>query len=124
MQHIGIILRTTLSTGACTMRSISGQPELIEKERIRLQINAQVEEFLRRGGAIEVVTGFTRPTMTDAGSASEDQEEITSFSDRAGHCNNYPANFADIYPSVSTYPSPDHQPQGLAGPDSASSASR
>lgn len=63
------------------MRTMSGQSELIEKERIRLQINAQVEEFLNRGGAIEVVTGFTRPTMTDAGSVSEDQEEITSFSD-------------------------------------------
>ena len=63
------------------MRTMSGQSELIEKEKIRLQINAQVEEFLRRGGSIEVVTGFTRSTMTEAGSASEDQEEITSFPD-------------------------------------------
>ena len=63
------------------MRTMSGQSELIEKEKIRLQINEHVEEFLRRGGAIEVVTGFTRSTMTEVGSASEDQEEITSFSD-------------------------------------------
>ncbi len=38
------------------MKTSSGPSELIEKERLRLQINAQVEEFLRRGGAIEVVT--------------------------------------------------------------------
>ena len=63
------------------MRTMSGQSELIEKEKIRLQINEQVEEFISRGGAIEVVTGFTRSTMTEVGSASEDQEEITSFSD-------------------------------------------
>lgn len=59
------------------MKTLSGPMELVEKERIRLQINAQVEEFLRRGGAIEVVTVRARPTMTEGGSDWDDQEEIT-----------------------------------------------
>jgi hypothetical protein len=67
------------------MKTLSGQSELIEKERIRLQINAQVEEFLRRGGAIEVVTLSAKPAIADVGSVWEDdegdQEELTSFSD-------------------------------------------
>jgi len=68
------------------MKTLSGQSELIEKERIRLQINAQVEEFLRRGGAIEVVTLSAKPAMADVGSVwedddEEDEEELTSFSD-------------------------------------------
>jgi hypothetical protein len=67
------------------MKTLSGQSELIEKERIRLQINAQVEEFLRRGGAIEVVTLSAKPAIADVGSVWEDDEgdekELTSFSD-------------------------------------------
>jgi hypothetical protein len=67
------------------MKTLSGQSELIEKERIRLQINAQVEEFLRRGGAIEVVTLSAKPAIADVGSVWEDdegdEEELTSFSD-------------------------------------------
>jgi len=63
------------------MKTLSGSSELIEKERIRLQINAQVEEFLRRGGAIEVVTHNTKPAVADAGSDWDDEEELTSFSD-------------------------------------------
>jgi hypothetical protein len=63
------------------MKTLSGPSELIEKERIRLQINAQVEEFLRRGGAIEVVTLNTRPAVADVGSVWEYEEEVTSLSD-------------------------------------------
>ena len=63
------------------MKTLSGPSELIEKERIRLQINAQVEEFLRRGGAIEVVTGITGPAGAIVGSVWEDQEEFTPQSD-------------------------------------------
>jgi hypothetical protein len=63
------------------MKTLSGQSELIEKERIRLQINAQVEEFLRRGGAIDVVTDNAKPVVADAGSVWDDQEEPTLFSD-------------------------------------------
>ena len=57
------------------MKTLSGPAELVEKERMRLQINAQVEEFLRRGGAIEVVTGKARPTMTEEENVWDDQEE-------------------------------------------------
>jgi hypothetical protein len=63
------------------MKASSGPSELIEKERIRLQINAEVEEFLRRGGAIEVVTDNAKPTMGIAASVWDDQEEFTPYSD-------------------------------------------
>ncbi len=63
------------------MKALSGPSELIEKERIRLQIKAQVEEFLRRGGAIEVVTDNARPATGVAGSVWDEQEEIAPYSD-------------------------------------------
>jgi hypothetical protein len=63
------------------METLSERSELIEKERIRLKINAQVEEFLRRGGAIEVVTVNTRPTTADVGSRWDDPEELTPVDD-------------------------------------------
>ena len=63
------------------MKTSSGPSELIEKERLRLQINAQVEEFLRRGGAIEVVTVNTRPAVADVGSVWDEQDDLTTVSD-------------------------------------------
>lgn len=78
-QNIRIIL-TGLSSGG-TMKTVSGQAELIEKERVRLQINAQVEEFLRRGGAIEVVTINARPAGAVVGSVWDEQGDFTPFSD-------------------------------------------
>jgi len=63
------------------MKTLSGPVELIEKERIRLQINAQVEEFLRRGGAIDVITDNARPAVTMAGSVWDEQQELTPFPD-------------------------------------------
>jgi hypothetical protein len=62
------------------MKTLAGTSELIEKERMRLQINADVEEFLRRGGAIEAVTGSGKPAVADV-EAWDDQEELTSLSD-------------------------------------------
>ena len=79
MQHIGIILRSVLSMGGVTMKTLSGPSELAEKERMRLQINAQVEEFLHRGGAIEVVDGYAKSASADVGSVGEYLEEF-SFS--------------------------------------------
>ena len=64
------------------MNALSELSDLVEKERISLHLNAQVEEFLRGGGAIEVVTGNVRPsTEEDAGSAWDDEEELTPDSD-------------------------------------------
>ena len=63
------------------MKTLSGSSELIEKERIRLQINAQVEEFLRRGGAIEVVNKNAEPARAIVGSIWDDQGEFTPLSD-------------------------------------------
>jgi hypothetical protein len=81
IQYIDTFLHTALSKGGYTMKTLSGPAELSEKERIRLQLNAQVEEFLRRGGAIDVVTGNTRPTVTEAGPLSDDDEELMPFTD-------------------------------------------
>ena len=63
------------------MKTFTRPSELIEKERIRLQINAQVEEFLRRGGAIEVVSVSAKPAAAIVGSAWDDDGEFTSYAD-------------------------------------------
>ena len=63
------------------MKTFSGPSELVEKERIRLQINAQVEEFLRRGGAIDVVTDKSRSAMAVVESFEDDQEELAPLSE-------------------------------------------
>jgi hypothetical protein len=81
MQCIGITLRSVLSMGGGTMKTLSGTSELVEKERMRLQINTQVEEFLRRGGAIEVVNGTAKPATADVRSVREDLEESTLLYD-------------------------------------------
>jgi hypothetical protein len=67
--------------GGDAMKTLSGASELAEKERMRLQINAQVEEFLRRGGAIESVSVYTRSATADVGIAGDDLEELTFFYD-------------------------------------------
>ena len=81
MQCIGISLRIVLSMGGGTMKTLSGTSELVEKERMRLQINAQVEDFLRRGGSIEVVNGYARPATADAGSVRKDVDALTLSDD-------------------------------------------
>ena len=81
MQCIDMTLRTEQSMGGGTMKTLSGPSELVEKERMRLQIYAQVEEFLRRGGAIEVVSGYAKPAPADVGSPREDLEELTFIYD-------------------------------------------
>ena len=63
------------------MKTLSGPSEPVEKERIRLQINAQVEEFLRRGGAIDVITENRRSSMSVTGGVGDDEEELTFFPD-------------------------------------------
>lgn len=63
------------------MKTLSGPSELVEKERIRLQINAQIEEFIRRGGAIEVLTNRARSAEADADDDWDDQEQPEPFSD-------------------------------------------
>ena len=80
LRYIGIIVGYVKSLGGA-MKTLSGPSEPVEKERIRLQINEQVEEFLRRGGAIDVVTDNARSAMAMVGSVGEYEEELTSFSD-------------------------------------------
>lgn len=63
------------------MKSRYEPSQLMEKERIRLQIDAQVEEFLRRGGAIDVVTDNSRKGPAAVGSAWSDQDDIVPLFD-------------------------------------------
>ena len=55
--------------------------QLMEKERIRLQISAQVEEFLRRGGAIDVVTDNSKKAAAAVGSAWSDHDDLAPLFD-------------------------------------------
>lgn len=80
LRYIGIIVGYVKSLGGA-MKTLSGPSEPALKEGIRLQINAQVEEFLSRGGTIEVVTDNARSAMAMAGSVGDDQEEFTPFPD-------------------------------------------
>jgi hypothetical protein len=51
---------------------------LIEKERIRRQINVQVEEYLRRGGEIHVLNTLGESSKGIGRGAWNDQEELAS----------------------------------------------
>ncbi len=63
------------------MKTLSGPSEPVEKERIRLQINAQVEEFLRRGGAIDVITENRRSSLPITGGIGDYDDDLTFSSD-------------------------------------------
>jgi len=53
---------------------------LIEKERIRAQINVDVDEFLRRGGQIDVSTNQSEVVRTSIKCAWRDQEDFSQHS--------------------------------------------
>lgn len=56
---------------------ITHQPStLIEKERIRMQIIAQIDEFLRSGGEINVLTGPRQSVSGSIGCGWQDHDEI------------------------------------------------
>jgi hypothetical protein len=80
MRCVGIIVGYVKSLGGA-MKTLSAQSEPVEKERIRLQINQQVEEFLRRGGAIDVITDNARSAIAMVGSVGEYEEELKPSSD-------------------------------------------
>jgi len=50
---------------------------LIEKERIRLQINLQVDDFLRSGGEINVLKSESQSLRASFGCGWQDQEDYT-----------------------------------------------
>ena len=59
---------------------ISYQPAApIEKERIRVQINAQVEEYLRRGGEISVLNNLGESGKSRVAGARNDQDYFTLY---------------------------------------------
>lgn len=54
---------------------------LVEKERLRLRINAQIDEFLRSGGRINVLANTGETSRANPGYAWQEQEELAAFSD-------------------------------------------
>ena len=54
---------------------------ITEKDRVRLQIQAQVDEFLRDGGKIELLNNANAQTRAVAGRASTKFGESVDFSD-------------------------------------------
>ena len=64
------------------MKPTQDAASIAEKEKIRMQINAQVNEFIRSGGRIRVVdnNGETRRGM--AGNAWREQDELLEFGGR------------------------------------------
>ncbi|MCB1700951.1 MAG: hypothetical protein H6985_06605 [Pseudomonadales bacterium] len=59
---------------------ISYQPAApIEKERIRVQINAQVEEYLRRGGEISVLNNLGESGKSRVAGSRNDQDYFTLY---------------------------------------------
>ena len=54
---------------------------LIEKDRIRLKISAQVDEFLRCGGTIKIVDDPGANSRAGSAGAWNNQDELPDFSD-------------------------------------------
>jgi hypothetical protein len=54
---------------------------LVEKERLRLRINAQVDEFLRSGGRINILSSEGSTHRANPGSAWQEQEELPQYTD-------------------------------------------
>ena len=50
---------------------------VVDKERIRREINHQVEAFLRKGGEIDVVSDAENNTRAKRGTVWHNQDEIT-----------------------------------------------
>jgi hypothetical protein len=63
------MLRENESQGAYVMRKSGADAGFGEKERMRSQINAQIEEFLRRGG--QITTCDQTPTQKNGKSVGE-----------------------------------------------------
>lgn len=59
------------------MKTKPAPSSIFEKDRIRHEINSQVEDFLRAGGQINVLTDTNRTTrMRSVGSAWSDPDDF------------------------------------------------
>ena len=54
---------------------------LVEKERLRLRISAQVDEFLRSGGQINILSSASQLNRANPGHAWQEQEELDLYTD-------------------------------------------
>ncbi len=57
----------------------NAEPNVAEKERIRSEIDRQIEEFINNGGQIDVVSTNSRLTSTDMGSVWHNNEEVLNL---------------------------------------------
>lgn len=63
------------------MKRIYEPADLIEKDRIRIRISAQVDEFLRCGGRIKVLIDSDPKRGAGIGGAWKNQEELPELSE-------------------------------------------
>ncbi len=63
------------------MKTTRADADIAEKEKIRRQIDAQVNDFLRNGGRICVLDNRGGQNQSRAGTAWRDQGELPEFAD-------------------------------------------
>lgn len=61
------------------MLNAKSQMSAHEKERMRAEIDRQVEEFLKRGGKIDVLTHSERDNVTNVGSVWHQQDDMSNL---------------------------------------------
>lgn len=61
------------------MPQLKSQPGAHEKERMRAEIDSQVEEFLQRGGKIDVLSGPNQQKASNVGSVWHQQDDMSTF---------------------------------------------
>jgi hypothetical protein len=54
---------------------------VMEKQRVRAEIASQIEDFLRRGGRIEVLTKESQDRPNSVGSIWHSNDHLMGFSD-------------------------------------------
>ena len=61
------------------MPNVKSQMSAHEKERMRAEIDSQVEEFLKRGGKIDVLTHSEQVSVTNIGSVWHQQDDMSNL---------------------------------------------
>jgi predicted NUDIX family NTP pyrophosphohydrolase len=78
LQQPGGILLANKEWGAGTMAKLKSPASEHEKERMRAEIDSQIEEFLRRGGKIDILNSDVAGGSS-VGSVWHQQEDMTNL---------------------------------------------
>lgn len=78
LQQPGGILHANQQWGTSTMAKLKSPASEHEKERMRAEIDTQVEEFLRRGGKIDVLNNDHTGNAA-VGSVWHQQDEMSNL---------------------------------------------